>query len=516
MLRKNHKWLALGAISLGVALIIMDATVVNVSLPVIIRDLGLSVTQAEWINTIYSLMFAALLLTTGKLGDNYGRRRLFLTGMLVFVAGSILAGASNTGSVLIFSRFIQGLGAAMILPATLSSINALYTGKDRAIAFAVWGSTIGGVAAIGPLIGSWLTTDYSWRWAFLINIPVGLLVTAGILMFVPENKDEHADKRIDIAGVLLSSIGFGLIIFALIEAQRYGWVFQSDGSLSPVFYAVVIGVLSIGAFIATQTRNLKQHRTSLIDVRLFSIKSFRYGSIAALIVAAGEFGLLFTLPLLLQNALGYSALGTGWLIVSLAFGTFVISGTTPMLTKKFGSKRVVQSGLLVEAIAVGLLALVISSSIPTWQFAVLLFMYGLGVGMATAQLTSVILAEVPKDKSGQGSGLQSTFRQLGSAFGVAVMGAILISTMATYTQSTLSSSNLPDTVQSTAVAAVKQSAGAVIPVLKENSITQPIGTIAADGLIHASKIALTIASLVLFAGLTATKALSPKKSEPSS
>lgn len=514
MTNSNKKWLALVAISLGVAIIIMDATVVNVSLPVVIRDLKLSTTQAEWINTIYSLVFAALLLTTGKLGDIFGRRRLFLAGIAVFVLGSIFAGASNGPGALITSRLIQGLGAAMILPATLSSINAIYKGRDRGIAFAVWGSTIGGMAAIGPLVGSWLTTDFTWRWAFLINIPICALVLAFTLLFVPETKDNNSGKRIDVLGVLTSSLGFGAIVFGLIEAQRYGWILQSGGAVSPVLFALIGGAALVAGFIILQSRNAKKGSASLINLRLFRITSFRIGSVAALIVSAGEFGLLFTLPLLLQNALGYSALGTGWLIVSLALGTFIISGATPQLTKRIGSKRVVQIGLLAEAVAIGLLALVLTSTVATWPIALLLFLYGLGVGMATAQLTSVILVEVPESESGQASGIQSTVRQLGAALGVAIMGAILIGALARYTTSNLTHTTLPAAQQSAIVDAVKNSAGSAIPELQRAQATSAAGDIAAAGLVHASKITLGVAAVVILIGVMATRPLKNKQSQP--
>ncbi|NTW40704.1 MAG: MFS transporter, partial [Cellulomonadaceae bacterium] len=200
-----HRWWALATVALGVSLIIMDATVVNVALPVVITDLTLSPTQAEWMNTAYSLAFAALLLTLGRLGDLYGRRRLFGVGMAVFVLASVAAGSSATGSTLIAARLVQGVGAAMILPATLSTLNAVFRGRERAIAFAVWGSTIGGMAAVGPLVGGWLTTDVSWRWAFWLSIPVGLLVLAGIMTVVPETRDDTSPRGLDLGGVALSS-----------------------------------------------------------------------------------------------------------------------------------------------------------------------------------------------------------------------------------------------------------------------------------------------------------------------
>src|SRR5512141_1077186 len=191
-LMTRRDWAALLTIGFGVSLVIMDATIVNVALPVVIDDLSLTSTEAQWMNAVYSLVFAALLITVGRIGDLKGRRLLFLVGMVVFMLASVVAGLSQTGPMLIAARFVQGIGAAMILPSTLSSLNALFVGRARVIAFAVYGSAIGGMAALGPLLGGWLATDYSWRWAFWLNIPVGILVVVGILRAVPETRDLNA------------------------------------------------------------------------------------------------------------------------------------------------------------------------------------------------------------------------------------------------------------------------------------------------------------------------------------
>jgi len=481
--------------------------VVNVALPVIIEDLKLDASQAEWMNAVYSLMFAALLLTLGRVGDLHGRRRLFLVGMVVFVLSSVVAGFSTSGTELIAARLFQGVGAAMILPATLSTVNAVFTGRERAIAFAVWGSTIGGMAAVGPLVGGWLTTDVSWRWAFWLNVPVSLLVIAGIVFFVPETRDDSTRRGLDVTGVLMSALGMGGIVFALIEGQNYGWWRQPSGTISPVPIALVGGLLLMAAFVRSQRLRVAAGRPVLVDLDLLGVRSFRYGSIAALIVALGEFGLLFTLPLLLQNALGFSALGTGWLIVSLAIGTFLVSGVTPQLTTRFGGRAVVRVGLALEAVAVAGLAVTLSAEISGWLIAAWLFVYGLGVGMATAQLTSVILAEIPVAESGQASGLQSTFRQLGSALGVAILGSLLIATLGASTSAQLSDSAVPEPAAQQVVDVVKESAGAVIPSLQASPATQTAGDAAAAGMIQASKVTTGVAALIIGLGLAATLAL---------
>jgi len=299
------------------------------------------------------------------------------------------------------------------------------------------------MAAVGPLVGGWLTTDYTWRWAFWINIPVGLAVLALTIYVVPETRDDTAPRSFDIVGALLSAAGLGAIVFALIEGGNYGWWLQESGALSPVLVLLAIGVLLMVVFVFHQGGRDRAGKVVLVNLALLGIRSFRYGSLAALVVALGEFGLLFTLPLLLQNALGYSALGTGWLIVSLAVGTFIVSGLTPPLTRRFGGRAVVRAGLAAEAGAVGGLAITLSASIGGWTIASWLFLYGLGVGMATAQLTSVILTDVPVAQSGQASGLQSTFRQLGSSLGVAILGTLLITSLGQTTRANLETLGLP-------------------------------------------------------------------------
>ena len=434
-----QRWKAMPFIALAVSLIIMDATVVNVALPVIIGDLKLSASDAEWINSIYSLVFAALLITLGRVGDLHGRKKLLVVGIIAFGIASVLASFSTSGVTLIFARFLQGVGGAMVLPATLSTVNALFKGKERGIAFAIWGSTIGGMAAVGPVVGGWLTTVSSWHWAFLINIPIVIIVLIGASLFIPETKDPHVDKAADFAGIFLSIVGLSLIVFGLIEGIRFGWIttlekfsagpFIWSWSVSPVAIAFVVGFATMAIFVRTEKARAVAGKPILLDLDLLKIKSFRYGSIAALVVALGEFGMLFSLPLFLQGGLGYSALRTGVLILALAMGTFLISGGTPQLSARMGGRAVVRLGLALEAIAILGMSFSFSLTVPSIVIAAWLFLYGAGVGLATAQLTSVILAEVPVEQSGQASGLQSTFRQLGSSLGVAILGALFFTVL---------------------------------------------------------------------------------------
>lgn len=500
-------WAALLTIGFGVAVVVMDATIVNVALPVVMADLHLSGSDAQWLNASYALVFAAVLITVGRLGDLHGRRRFFAAGMVLFMAASLVAGLSGGAVQLIVARLVQGLGAAMVVPSTLSTLNATFTGKARAVGFAVWGSAIGGMAAIGPLLGGWLATDVSWRWAFWLNIPIGLLVLVGIARAVPETRDATAAGGSDPWGVVLSALGMGGIVFALIESSWFGWTRQDSGALSPVPFALVGGVLALVAFVVLQRRRAAAGLPVLVDLGLLRLPTFRAGIVAAMIVAFGEFGLLFTLPLLLQGTLGYSALGTGGVILCLAMGTFLVSGGLPQLARRMSQRAIVQTGLALEAVAVGGLALSLSTSITALALCLWLFLYGAGVGMATAQLTSLLLSDVPVDESGQASGLQSTVRQLGSALGVALLGGLLVSSLAASTRHNLGALGLPGPTVDAVTAAVKGSAGTAIAGLQSAPGMHAAAAAAGDAMIHASQLTTGLAAVALALGLVATFAL---------
>lgn len=503
----SSRWWALATIALSTSLIIMDATIVNVALPVVIRDLDLTANQAEWMNAIYSLTFAALLLTVGHLGDLRGRRRLLAGGMVVFMLASVLAGSAQGPVVLIGARLLQGVGASAILTTALSTMNSIFRGRERGIAFAVYGATIGGMAAVGPLVGGWLATDISWRWAFWLNLPFGLLVLLGIWRVMPETRDPEADSHFDLFGAVLSAVGMGAVVFALIEGATYGWWLQPSGSISPVPIVAAAAVLATVLFFRREARARAAGRPTMIDLGLLALPTLRYGLIAATIVAFGEFGLMFTLPLLLQGTLGYSALGAGWLLVSLAVGAFLVSGATPQLTQAIGQRSVVRIGLALETIAVAGIALTLSRTVGTWTLAGWLFLYGIGVGMATAQLSSVIMSEVPPAQGGQASGLQSTVRQLGSALGIAVLGTLLVTSLGFGLQDRLDSSGMPPAASQQVVEIVRGSAGAAIPALAASPHAAAAADLARDAMVEASKRTAWFAAAALALGVLATLAL---------
>lgn len=523
----RRRWFGLAALSLGISMVIVDATVVNVAVPTIIRDLGISSATAEWINAIYALVFAALLISVGRAGDLYGRRRLFLIGVVVFLAASVLAAAASTGAHLIAARVLQGVGAAAILPASLSTVNATFRGRERAIAFGVWGSVIGGMAAVGPLIGGWLTTDASWRWAFLINLPVGIVVVAATLWAVRETRDPAAKRGHDIVGVLTTAVGFGLLVFGLIEGRIYGWWAPEEpftvlgwewplSGISPVPVAFAIAIGCLVTLVIVERRRAAAGRAVVLDLSLFRIRTFRTGNASALIVSLGEFGLLFVLPLFLQSVLGYSAKSTGVLLLALAGGAFCAGGIAAPASQRFGARRVVALGMALETVGIAGIGLFLSTHVSGWQLAPALFVYGLGVGLATAQLTNVILADVPPALSGQASGTQSTARQVGSALGIAILGTVLITGLESGTRERLARlPGLPAAEQARLADAVQQTAGAVVVGLRDRPKLAPAVAAIDDAFVSSAKTTAFVAAIFVFLGFLLSLRLPAGRSPPS-
>ncbi len=514
----SRRWLGLFFIALGVAMIIVDATIVNVAVPQIIKDLGITSSDAQWVQEIYTLVFAALLLAWGRLADRYGRRLLFVAGASAFAAASVFAALAQSGPELIGSRVLQGIAGAMMLPASLSLLNAGFRGRDRTIAFAVWGSTIGGTAALGPLLGGWLTTSYSWRWAFGINIPLGLAVVAGSLLLVPESKEAASARGNDLVGALLSVLGFGGIVFGLIQGRTYGWwtrtgpvsIAGADWNwlLSPVPVAFAVGLGCLAAFAAVELRRNAAGRVVLLDLRLFAIPSFRNGNIAALIVSLGEFGLLFALPLWFENVRGYSAFRTGVALLPLAAGSFAASGFGAQLARRRGPVFTVRVGIALEIAGVAGIGAVVGPATAWWAIVPVLFVYGVGVGLATAQLTGVVLADVPVSNSGQGSGTQSTSRQIGSAFGIAILGTVLFTALGDeFSRRLASLPGLPPGQRAALVTGVKESAGAVIGQLAASPRTAAIAVMAKQAFSQATRLTAFTAATFLALGLLASFSL---------
>jgi MFS family permease len=506
------RWFGLAVLSLGVSMIIVDATIVNVALPSIIREFELTLSDAEWINSIYSLVFAALLITLGRVGDMFGRRRLFVVGIGVFVIASAMAGAAADGSWLIAARFLQGIGAAAILPATLSTVNATFRGRERGIAFGIWGSVIGGMAALGPLLGGWLTTSHSWRWAFYINVPIGVIVVIGSWLWVRETRDTSATRGFDIPGIVLSGLGLTGVVFALIEGPRFGFFAQTEtftagpltwpeGWVSPVVVTFAVGVILLVGFVVNERSRALVGKPVLFDLSLFRFRSFSLGNATVSVLSLGEFGLVFVFPLFVQAVLGYSAFRTGLVLLALAVGAFIGGPTAGIIATRIGPRRVVSAGMALEVIAIVSVALLIAPDRSGWTFIVPLFVYGVGVGLASAQLTSVILSEIPARESGQASGMQSTFRQIGAAVGIALLGTVLATGLRTGTRDNLEQiPDLPPAVVEGVVEAIDGSAGQALPGIAETPGSEPVVAAVSEAFADAATRTGFVAAAFVLAG----------------
>ncbi|MDE2408953.1 MAG: MFS transporter [Actinomycetales bacterium] len=534
-----NRWVGLVFISMGISLVIIDGTIVNTIFPTVIKALNLTSTEVQWVQESYVLVFASLLLIWGSLADRYGRRLLLIVGVLIFIAASVWAGYSQDANAMILARIVQGIGGSMVLPTTLSLVNANFQGRERGIAFAVWGSTIGGMVAIGPVIGGWLATAFTdgWRLAFNVNAPIGLIIVIGVLLSVHESKGENKHDGIDIVGAVISFIMFGSLVFGLIEGRTYGWwnvnkqfvlgdfKWATDG-VSVIPFALAVSVVTGVLFVLWESARGKRGKSVLLDLNLFKLASFRNGSIAALIISMGEFGVIFALPLWLQNVEGLNAVSSGMVILWLAGGAFVASGAAGSMSGKVSPAAAVRFGVLLELAGVIATAFAIGADAGWGWVAPGLFVYGVGVGFATAQLTGVIMIDVKPDQAGQASGSQSTARQVGSAMGIAVIGTTLFTSTDVILRGKLDALNLDSRFFSADAKqgisnAVVDSAGGAIPGLKSGLIAQSHGMLPASTAAQIQQAAGTAfsegarwaalsAAIFLFIGLLSTLRLGSK------
>ena len=432
---------ALLFLGLATALAIIDATIVNVALPSISTDIGLTLTQGEWVVSGYGLMLASLLISFGRLADRFGQRRVLLFGVVAFAAMSLVCALAPSAAVLITGRLLQGASAAAILPTVQGLISSLYRGQALLAAFAVYGATIGTAAALGPLIGSALVDWFGWPSAFLINLPVAVVVVIGLLRTVPAIPGREKGEGADPVGQVLLFVGLAMLVFGLVEAPRAGWFSPTSevvlgpvtwGTGAPVsvgFASLLLGVVVLAVFVAVERGKGAAGRPALVDLTLFRIPSFSAGSSAVFVVALGEFGILFLLPLYLQVGRGLSPLQAQLVVLPTALGSF-ISAPLTATRKNVPARTWVLLGLALEVVGLVLLAVVLDPSASVLWMAPALMVYGTGVGFAISQLTGATLLEIPVWRIGQASGLSSTARQLGSAIGVAMLTAILSGVLA--------------------------------------------------------------------------------------
>jgi EmrB/QacA subfamily drug resistance transporter len=408
----ERKWWTLVLISIATFMLLLDITVVNVALPDIRTDLNASLSSLQWVVDAYSLMLASILLTAGSLGDRLGRRRVFTIGFGVFTFASFLCGIAGDPTLLNLARGLQGVGGAGMFATSLALIGQEFHGKDRATAFGVWGATIGGAVAIGPLVGGVITEHLGWEWIFFVNVPIGIAAIALTEMKLVNVAAQDA-QRVDFPGLITFSLALFFLIFGLIRGNPEGW--GSTGIVASLAAAVVL----LCAFIAIEARS----NHPMLDLHLFRNPAFNGVSAVAFCLSAGMFAMFLYLTIYIQGVLDYSPLEAGLRFLPLTVLSFIASPIAGTLSHRIAIRILLGVGL--GTVGVGLLLMHGVSADSSWTTLLAGFLVaGVGVGISNPGIGQAAIAVVPIEKSGMGSGINTTFRQVGIATGVASLGAI--------------------------------------------------------------------------------------------
>jgi EmrB/QacA subfamily drug resistance transporter len=411
---EQRKWWTLAAVAFGLFMIMLDNTVVNVALPSIQRDLKVSVSSLEWVVNAYFLTFAVLMLTGGKLADMMGRQRIFIFGLVVFTLSSLACGLATTGEMLIAFRALQGVGAAMMNPATLSIITATFPPRQRGTAMGIWVGVSAVALALGPITGGLLSEHAHWSWIFFINVPIGVLAIVVARIVIHESKDTSPDQRLDLPGLVTSGIALFALTYALIEANTKGWT-------SPEILTL-FGVAAVGfvAFVLLEQRQ----RAPMLDLSLFRNRTFTGANVTMALVALSMFGVFFYVSLFVQNILGFSPVQAGAAFLPMTLCIVFIAPLAGKLSDRVGARWLMSAGMTLVGASLVLFSL-LDESASFWNLVPALLVGGTGMATAMTPTTAAAMSSVPVDKAGVGSGVLNSMRQVGGALGVAIMGAIL-------------------------------------------------------------------------------------------
>jgi EmrB/QacA subfamily drug resistance transporter len=408
----ERKWWTLIAVSVAIFMLLLDITVVNVALPDIQRSLHSSFQDLQWVVNAYSLTLAAFLLTAGAVADLIGRRRVFVAGLIVFTASSAACGLSDSPLVLNLARAVQGTGGAMMFATSLALIAGAFHGKERGLAFGVYGGVIGAAVAVGPVIGGLITSGIGWEWIFFVNVPIGIGAVFLTLSQVSESRDPNA-SGVDWVGLVTFSGSLFLLVFALIQGNEKGW-----GSTRIVSFLAASAVLFVVFLIA----EYRQERP-MLDLKLFRRPAFAGASIVALAVSASMFSMFLYLTLYIQDVLGYDPLQAGLRFLPITLLTFVVAPISGKLSVRIPIRILLGGGLLL--VSAGLLAMTAVDAGSGWTTLIPGFVLaGIGVGLINPPLASTAVGVVHHSRSGMASGINSTFRQVGIATGIAGLGAV--------------------------------------------------------------------------------------------
>jgi len=447
----QRRWLALGVLCFSLLVIGLDNTILNVALPQLAEDLGATNSQLQWIVDGYTLVYAGLLLTTGSLGDRFGRKGALTVGLGVFGFGSMVSAFATSTEMLIVTRSLMGVGAALIMPGTLSIMtNVFHEPKERARAIGIWAGVASAGVAIGPLIGGFLIRHFWWGSVFLVNVPVVIIAIVAGHYVLPTSRDPEATK-LDPLGAVLSIAALMTILWATIEAPAKGW------SSTTILTAFAVGALFLVAFIVWELRCSHP----MLELRFFKNRRFTAANVAITMVFFALFGASFLITQELQFVLGYDALQAGIALLPIALPMLVLGPVSARLVERFGTKVVVTGGLTLVAVGLALLSRVTLTS-GYVDVCVPMFILAFGMGLTMAPATESIMGSLPRSRAGIGSAMNDTTRQMGGALGVAVIGSVMASVYRPQVITNLEGSGLPPQ----AVDAVADQIGAAYTVVE--------------------------------------------------
>jgi EmrB/QacA subfamily drug resistance transporter len=520
------KWEPLMVLSLALFIIVLDATLLNVSISVLIRDLHTNTRGIQWVITAYALVLAAFTITGGRVGDLVGRKKMFMVGAAIFAIGSFIASiATNLPTMIIGEAIIEGIGAALMLPATSSLLVSTYRGKDRAVAFGVWGGFAAAGSAIGPLLGGWLTTNYSWRWGFRINVVVVIILLLGSYL-IKESTDDQEERQFDLMGVFLSATGLLSIVYGVIESTSFGWWKVKEmlmigsttldfGGISFTPIAILVGLILLALFVIWEIAHEREGKTPLVSMGMFRNRQFISGATTTGLLSLGQAGIIFVIPVFLQAVLGLDAFHTGLTLLPISVTVLFAAPIAAMLTKKFPAKYIIQFGMLVSFISIIVIRQVLSPTMRPIDLIWGLGLFGIGIGSVMGPINNLTLSAVPVWKAGEASGVTNTLRQVGQSFGAAIVGAVLISGIVSNLQTGVQASSIiPDQAKTAILRVVSNpntdvefGGASRMPSQTSPQVANEINRLSKQATTDANRTALIYAGLFSLLGLISTLGL---------
>jgi EmrB/QacA subfamily drug resistance transporter len=485
--RDKNPWATLAALCVPLLIISLDNTVLNVALPTLVRDLHASDSELQWITDAYVLVFGGLMLVSGSVADRIGRKRTFLAGLAVFAACSTWAALSTSSAMLIAARASMGLGATLIMPATLAIITNTFTDRgERQRALGIWAGTTGAGVALGPIVGGLLLAHFGWGSVFLINVPIAILGLLAGIPLVPNSRNESA-QRLDLVGSLLSILGLGLVLWAVIEAPVHGW------ASAEVLGTGIGGVLILAGFVGWESRTSHP----MLRLRFFREAAFSGAVMSTATMTFALMGMLFVLTQFLQFQLGYSALQAGVRMLPAAGAIAVVAPLSAFVVRRLGTKLTVALGL---AIVSGGLWQISGATVTSTYSGVVVgaVMIGVGAGLVMPASTGSLMATLPLEHTGVGSATNGTFLNIGGALGVAILGSIMATRYQQHLSATAAIHRLPATVGQTALGSL----GAALEVATHvgGLLGRALATGARDAFMSGMSDALAVAAAVVLAG----------------